>query len=99
MPGRKEPSWTSKGLRRARSSVRAAAIQALGALKDKRLAAFFKDLFRKDKSNHVRAEALRALGLVGVASLIPLLREATSVLSHQNLSRCAAEKVLKQIEK
>jgi aminopeptidase N len=81
------------------SSVRAAAVQALGALKDKRLTAFFKDLFGKDKSVRVRAEALRALGLTGDATLISFLRESASVPSHQNMIRRAAEEAIKQIEK
>jgi len=81
------------------SSVRTAAVQALGTLKDKRLAAFFKDIFGKDKSVRVRAEALRALGLTGDASLVPFLRESASVPSHQNLIRRAAEEALKQLSR
>jgi len=81
------------------SSVRTAAVQALGASKDRRLAAFYKDLFRKDASVRVRAEALRALGLTGDASLVPFLRESAAVPSHQNMIRRAAEEALKQLEK
>jgi len=81
------------------SSVRAAAVQALGAHKDKRLAAFFKDLFGKDKSVRVRAEALRALGLTGDASLAPFLRESAAVPSHQNMIKRAAEEALKRLDK
>ncbi len=81
------------------SSVRAAAVQALGALKDKRLAAFFKDLFGKDKSVRVRAEALRALGLTGDSSLVPFLRESAAVPSHQNMIKRAAEEAIKKLEK
>jgi aminopeptidase N len=81
------------------SSVRTAAVQALGAFKDKRQAAFFKDLFRKDKSVRVRAEALRALGLTGDASLVPFLRESAAIPSHQNMIRRAAEEALKRLEK
>lgn len=83
--------------RDSHSSVRTAAVQALGALKDKRLAAFFKDLFGKDKSVRVRAEALRALGLTGDASLVPFLRESAAVPSHQNMIRRAADEALKQL--
>ncbi len=85
--------------RDSHSSVRTAAVQALGALKDKRLAAFFKDLFAEDKSVRVRAEALRALGLTGDASLVPFLRESAAVPSHQNMIRRAAEEALKQLGK
>jgi aminopeptidase N len=81
------------------SSVRTAAVQALGALKDKRLAAFFKDLFAKDKSVRVRAESLRALGLTGDASLVPFLRESAAVPSHQNMIRRAAGEALKRLDK
>ena len=81
------------------SSVRAAAVGALGASKDKRLGAFYKDLFRKDGSVRVRAEALRALGLTGDASVVPFLRESAAVPSHQNMIRRAAEDALKQLEK
>jgi len=81
------------------SSVRAAAVQALGATKDKRLGAFYKDIFRKDASVRVRAEALRALGLTGDASLVSFLRESTAVPSHQNMVRRAAEEALKRLEK
>jgi aminopeptidase N len=81
------------------SSVRTAAVQALGATKDKRLGAFYKDLFGKDKSVRVRAEALRALGLTGDASLVPFLRESAAVPSHQNMIRRAAEEALKQLGK
>jgi aminopeptidase N len=81
------------------SSVRAAAVQALGGSKDKRLAPFYKDLFRKDGSVRVRAEALRALGLTADASLVPFLRESAAVPSHQNMIRRAAEEALKELEK
>jgi aminopeptidase N len=81
------------------SSVRTAAVQALGASKDKRLGAFYKDVFRKDGSVRVRAEALRALGLTGDASLVPFLRESAAIPSHQNMIRRPAEEALKQLEK
>jgi len=85
--------------RDSHSSVRTAAVQALGASKDRRLAAFYKDVFGKDKSVRVRAEALRALGLTGDASIVPFLRESAAVPSHQNMIRRAAEEALKQLEK
>ncbi len=88
-----------KACQDSNSSVRSAAVQALGASKDKRLAAFYKDLFGKDKSVRVRAEALRALGLTGDASLVPFLRESAAAPSHQNMIRRAAEEALKQLGK
>ncbi|HOW84581.1 MAG TPA: M1 family aminopeptidase [Candidatus Aminicenantes bacterium] len=81
------------------SSVRAAAVQALGAGKDGRLAAFYKDLFQKDRSVLVRAEALRALGRTGDASLVPFLRSSAAITSHQNLIKRAAEEAIKQLGK
>jgi len=101
---RRPPSAeVSAALRKAcgdpNSSVRTEAVQALGTTKDKRLAAFYKDLFRKDRSVRVRAEALRALGLTGDASLVPFLRQAAAVPSHQDLIRRAAEEALKRLEK
>jgi len=81
------------------SSVGTAAVQALGAFKDKRLAVFYQDVFRKDGSVRVRAEALRALGLTGDASLAPFLRESAAVPSHQNMIRRAAEEALKRLGK
>jgi aminopeptidase N len=88
-----------KACQDSNSSVRSAAVQALGASKDKRLSAFYKDLFGKDKSVRVRAEALRALGLTGDASLVPFLRQAAAVPSHQDLIKRAAEEALKRLEK
>ncbi|RPJ02201.1 MAG: HEAT repeat domain-containing protein [Candidatus Aminicenantes bacterium] len=63
------------------------------------LGAFYQDVFRKDGSVRVRAEALRALGLTGDASLVPFLRESAATPSHQNMIRRAAEEALKQLGK
>ena len=92
------PAVLKQACRDPHSYVRSAAVQALGALKDRRLAALYKDLFLKDGSVRVRAEALRALGLTGDASLIPFLRESAAVPSHQNMIKRAAEEALKQLE-
>ncbi len=85
--------------RDSHSSVRAAAVKALGASKDKRLEAFYQDLFRTDTSVLVRVEALRALGLTGDASLAPFLRESAAVPSHNDMIRRAAEEALKRLRK
>jgi len=85
--------------RDSHSSVRTAAVQALGASKDRRLAAFYKDVFGKDKSVRVRAEALRALGLTDDASLVPFLRESAAVPSHQNMIKRAADEAAERLEK
>lgn len=92
-------SVLKQACRDGRSAVRAAAVQALGAGKDRRLADFYKDLFRKDRSVLVRAEALRALGLTGDASLVPFLRSSAATPSHQNMIRRAAEEALKRLGK
>jgi len=99
MPSPEVPAILRKACQDPHSSVRASAVQALGASKDKRLAAFYKDLFRKDRSVRVRAEALRALGLTGDESLAPFLRESAAIPSHQNMIRRAAEEALKQLGK
>ena len=79
--------------------VRAAALVALGDLKDRTLTDFYKGLFQKDASYRVQAEALRALGKTGDPAVIPFLRQSASVPSHQNMVKRAAESAIKQLEK
>ena len=78
--------------------VRAAALVALGDLKDRTLTDFYKGLFQKDASYRVQAEALRALGKTGDPAVIPFLRQSASVPSHQNMVKRAAESAIKQLE-
>ena len=75
-----------------------AAVLALGDLKDRGLVEFYKQLFNKDTSPRVRSEVLRALGKAGDASVVPFLRQASSVPSRQNMVKRAAEGALKQLE-
>jgi aminopeptidase N len=82
----------------ANSSVRLAAVLALGDIKDRGLVEFYKEIFNKDASPRVRAEALRALGKAGDPAVVPFLRQATSVPSRQNMVKRAAEGALKQLE-
>jgi HEAT repeat protein len=82
----------------ANSSVRLAAVLALGDLKDKSLVDFYKQIFDKDASPRVRAEALRALGKAGDPAVVPFLRQASSVPSRQNMVKRAAEGAIKQLE-
>jgi aminopeptidase N len=92
-------SVLKQACREPHSTVRAAAVQALGASKDKGLGAFYKEIFGKDKSVRVRAEALRALGLTGDRSLAAFLKESAAVTSHQDMIKRTAEEALKQLEK
>jgi len=81
------------------SSVRAASVAALGDLKDRGLAEFFKERFGKDESELVRAEALRAIGKTGDASFIPFLEKCVSIPSYRNYVGNAATQALKQLSK
>ncbi|MGA2363722.1 MAG: M1 family aminopeptidase [Candidatus Aminicenantales bacterium] len=92
------PAVFKKSCQDPDSQVRAAALVALGDLKDRTLLDFYKGLFQKDVSYRVQAEALRALGKAGDQAVIPFLRQAASVPSHQNIVKRAAESALKQLE-
>ena len=95
----KVPATLKKACADANSQVRAAALTALGDLKDRGLAEFYKDLFKKDGSVRVQAEILRALGKTGDPSVVPFLKQSASVSSHQDMVKTAAESALKQLEK
>jgi aminopeptidase N len=81
------------------SQVRAAALVALGNLKDRAHFEFYKELFRKDTSARVQAEALTAIGKTGDPSAAAFLRQAASVSSYRDMVRRAAEGALKLVEK
>ncbi len=81
------------------SVVRAAAVLALGERKDRTLTEFYKDVFKRDGSGRVQAEALRALGKTGDPAVIPFLRQSAAVPSHQNMVKRSAESAVKQLEK
>ncbi|MFO7733110.1 MAG: HEAT repeat domain-containing protein, partial [Candidatus Aminicenantes bacterium] len=81
------------------SQVRAAALVALGNLKDGKNLAFYMDLFRKDPSYRVQAEAVTAIGKTGDPSAVPFLKKAAGVPSYRNMVARAAETALKLIEK
>ena len=83
----------------AHSSVRAASRVALGDLKDRGLAEFFKERFAKDESDLVKAEALRAMGRTGDASVIPFLEKSASVPSHRDMVGRAATQALTEVRK
>jgi aminopeptidase N len=92
------PALLKKAAKDANSSVRLAAVLTLGDLKDRGLVEFYKQLFNKDTSPRVRSEALRALGKAGDPSVVPFLRQASSVPSRQNMVKRAAEGAIKQLE-
>jgi len=77
------------------SRVRAAALAALGDLKDRTLLGFFETRFRSDPSYRVQAEALTAIGKTGDPAAAPFLRQAATVPSYRHMVRRAAEGALK----
>ncbi len=81
------------------SRVRAAAVLALGNLKDRKNLAFFKKIFQNDPSDRVKAEALIAIGKTGDPSAKTFLRQAALIPSHRDMIRKAAQDALKLIEK
>lgn len=81
------------------SQVRAAAVKALGNLKDRKNLEFFKKIFQNDSSYRVKAEALLAIGKMGDPSASSFLKQAALVSSHRDIIRKAAEAALKLIEK
>jgi aminopeptidase N len=79
--------------------VRAAALVALGNLRDRAHLEFYKDLFRTDPSYRVQAEALTAIGKTGDPSAALFLKQAAAVPSYRDMVRRAAEAALKLVEK
>jgi aminopeptidase N len=98
IPSSRGPAVLKTACQDRNSAVRTTAVLALGELKDRGLVEFHKEMFRKDTSTRVRAEALRALGKTGDSAVVPFLRQAASVPSHQNMVRRAAESAIKQLE-
>jgi aminopeptidase N len=92
------PAIFKKACRDPDPQVRAAALAALGDLKDRALVGFYKDMFQKDASYRVLAEALTAIGKAGDPSAAPFLRQAAAVPSYRDMVRRAAENALKQID-
>ena len=77
--------------------VRAAALTALGDLKDRTLLGFFEARFRADMSYRVQAEALTAIGKTGDAAAAPFLRRSAALPSYRHMVRRAAEAALKLV--
>jgi aminopeptidase N len=80
------------------SKVRAAAVRALAALKSPSIVPFLKNVFRKDSSYVVQAEALNAIGECGGSGEIPFLKKAASGDSPRGLLRRSGESAVKKIE-
>ena len=80
------------------SRVRAAALAALGDLKDRTLIRFFEARFRTDLSYRVQAEALTAIGKTGDPAAVPFLKQAAMRPSYRHMVRRAAEAALKLVE-
>jgi aminopeptidase N len=80
------------------SQVRAAAVRSLGRMKIPRLARFFEDVFRRDPSYVVQAEALTAVGESGRPAEIPFLKKAAELASPRGMLRRSAQAAIKKIE-
>ena len=87
-----------RAVRDADARVRAAALAALGDLRDRALLGFFEERFDADSSDRVRAEALAAIGKAGDPSAVPFLRRAAAVPSYRHMVRGAAEAAIKLLE-
>ena len=92
--GAQGPAIMKKAALDAHPSVRAAALVALGDLKDPGLLEFFKERFAKDGSDAVRAESLRAVGKLGNPSTLPFLEQSAAVPSYRNLIATAAKQAI-----
>jgi aminopeptidase N len=93
------PAVLKKACQDPDPQVRAAALVALGNLKDRSCLDLYKTLFLKDPSYRVQAEALTAIGKTGDPSAVPFLKKASTVPSYRDIVRRAAETALRQIEK
>jgi aminopeptidase N len=93
------PAVFKKACQDPDSQVRAAALVALGDLKDQTLLDFYKGLFQKDVSYRVQVEALSAIGKAGDPAAVPFLKQAAAVPSYRDMVRRAAEAALKLFEK
>ena len=79
------------------SKVRAAALRALGDLKDRSHVAFLEDRFAKDDSYVAQSEALTSIGKCGDPSAAVFLKKAAETPSPRNMLRRSAEAALKAL--
>ena len=94
IPGAEARAALTRGSGDANASVRAAAVAALGDLKDAGFLEFFRDRFERDASDLVKTEAVRAMGKTGSSAAVPILERALAVPSHRNMVRTAAAEAL-----
>lgn len=94
--GAENPALMKKAVVDAHPSVRAAALVALGDMKDRSLLEFFKDRFAKDSSDGVKAESLRAIGKLGDRAAVPFLEQCAAVSSYRNMIATAAKQAIEQ---
>ncbi|MCG6186321.1 M1 family aminopeptidase [Maribellus maritimus] len=80
-----------------RSKTRAAAIKAMGDLKESSNKDFFKKTFKTENSYAVKAEALIAIGKCGGKSDISFLKEAGLQKSYSNVVAKASQKAIQII--
>jgi aminopeptidase N len=81
-----------------KSTVRAAALTALGEYGDAELVPFLKERFEAEDSYLAQAEALRSIGKCGGQSEIPFLEEAAQMESYRDVIKRAAEFAIKNIK-
>ena len=81
------------------SQVRASAVRALGETKAAGLTALFMDVFNRDSSYVVQAEALTAIGECGGRESVPFLKKATGMASPREMLKRSAESAIKKIER
>jgi aminopeptidase N len=99
IPGAQSRAALTRGSADANSSVRAAAVAALGDVKDAGLVDFFRERFERDASDLVRTEAVRAIGKTGSGAAIPILERASAVPSHRHMVQKAAAEALAQLRR
>ncbi|MFQ5628639.1 MAG: M1 family aminopeptidase [bacterium] len=81
-----------------KSTVRAAALDALGDLQKPELARFLERCFQNDESYIVQAAALRAIGKCG-ADAKEILEAAVKMKSPRDVIKRAAERALQELER
>jgi HEAT repeat protein len=91
------PAALKKACLDAHSSVRAAALAALGDRRDRSLAGFFRDRAVADASELAKVEAVRALGKAGDPTVAPFLEKLAAEPSFRDLVRNAAADALKAV--
>jgi aminopeptidase N len=79
------------------SRVRAAALRALGDLRDPALEPYFRERYDRDGSYLAEAEAIRAIGKCGDPASKPFLQQVSDVRSPNDIIHSAADEALKAL--